>query len=136
MYKLTLCLKYLVKRALAYFAMAAVALCVFLMLVCVSVLTGFVDKIEVAAKGLFGDVVISSSSLSGLGEYDALIARIKKDVPAVDDASPFILTFGILQLPGNDFRRTVQLAGIRLPERVRVSDFAKGLFVQQGMRSR
>jgi lipoprotein-releasing system permease protein len=133
MYKLTLCLKYLVKRALAYFAMVAVALCVFLMLVCVSVLTGFVDKIEVAAKGLFGDVVISSSSLSGLGEYDALIARIRKDVPAVDDASPFILTFGILQLPGNDFRRTVQLAGIRLPERARVSDFEKGLFVQQGM---
>ena len=133
MYKLTLCLKYLVKRALAYFAMAAVALCVFLMLVCVSVLTGFVDKIEVAAKGLFGDVVISSSSLSGLGEYDALIAQIKKDVPAVEDASPFILTFGILQLPGNDFRRTVQLAGIRLPERARVSDFEKGLFVQEGM---
>ena len=135
MYKLTLCLKYLVKRALAYFAMAAVALCVFLMLVCVSVLSGFVDKIEVAAKGLFGDVVISSASLSGLSEYDALIARIKKDVPEVEDASPFILTFGILQLPGNDFRRTVQLAGIRLPERARVSDFAKGLFIQQGVRN-
>jgi ABC-type lipoprotein release transport system permease subunit len=133
MYKLTLCLKYLVKRALAYFAMAAVALCVFLMLVCVSVLSGFVDKIEVAAKGLFGDVVISSASLSGLGEYDELIARIKKDVPEVEDASPFILTFGILQLPGNDFRRTVQLAGIRLPERARVSDFEKGLFVQEGV---
>ncbi len=133
MYKLTLCLKYLVKRALAYFAMAAVALCVFLMLVCVSVLSGFVDKIEVAAKGLFGDIVISSSSLSGVGEYDELIARIKKDVPEVKDASPFILTFGILQLPGNDFRRTVQLAGIRLPERARVSDFAKGLFIQQGL---
>ena len=135
MYKLTLCLKYLVKRALAYFAMVAVALCVFLMLVCVSVLTGFVDKIEVAAKGLFGDVVISSASLSGLGEYDALIAAIKKDVPEVKDASPFILTFGILQLPGNDFRRTVQLAGIRLPERTRVSDFEKGLFVQAGVQN-
>ena len=135
MYKLTLCLKYLVKRALAYFAMLGVAVCVFLMLSCVAVLTGFVNKVEVAAKGLFGDVVISSASLSGLGDYDALIGAIKKDVPAVEDASPFILTFGILQLPGNDFRRTVQLAGIRLPERARVSDFAKGLFIQQGLPS-
>jgi len=135
MYKLTLCLKYLVKRALAYFAMLGVAVCVFLMLSCVAVLTGFVNKVEVAAKGLFGDVVISSASLSGLGDYDALIGAIKKDVPAVEDASPFILTFGILQLPGNDFRRTVQLAGIRLPERARVSDFAKGLFIQQGLRN-
>ena len=135
MYKLTLCLKYLVKRPLAYFAMLGVAVCVFLMLSCVAVLTGFVNKIEVAAKGLFGDIVISSASLSGLGEYDALIAQIKKDVPEVDDASPFVLTFGILQLPGNDFRRTVQLAGIRLPERARVSDFAKGLFIQEGMQN-
>ena len=133
MYKFTLCLKYLLKRALAYFAMLGVLVCVFLMLTCVAVLTGFVNKIEVAAKGLFGDIVISSASLSGLGEYDELIARIKKDVPEVEDASPFILTFGILQLPGSDFRRTVQLAGIRLPERARVSDFAKGLFVQQGL---
>ena len=133
MYKLTLCLKYLVKRGLAYFAMLGVAVCVFLMLVCVSVLTGFVDKIEVAAKGLFGDVVVSSASLGGVGEYDELIRRIEKDVPAVEGASPFILTFGILRVPGTDFRRTVQVAGIRLPERAKVSDFEKGLFVQAGL---
>jgi len=133
MYKFTLCLKYLVKRGLAYFAMLGVAVCVFLMLVCVSVLTGFVDKIELAAKGLFGDVVISSASLGGLGEYDELIRRVEKDVPAVEGASPFILTFGILRVPGTDFRRTVQVAGIRLPERAKVSDFEKGLFVQAGL---
>ncbi len=133
MYKLTLCLKYLVNRGLAYFAMLGVAVCVFLMLVCVSVLTGFVDKIEVAAKGLFGDVVISSASLGGVGQYDELIRRIEKDVPAVEGASPFILTFGILRVPGTDFRRTVQVAGIRLPERATVSDFEKGLFVQAGL---
>ncbi len=133
MYKLTLCLKYLIKRGLAYFAMLGVAVCVFLMLVCVSVLTGFVDKIEVAAKGLFGDVVVSSASLSGLGEYDELIRRIEKDVRGVEGASPFILTFGILRVPGTDFRRTVQVAGIRLPERAKVSDFEKGLFVQAGL---
>ena len=50
MYKLYLCLQYLGKRALAYFAMLAVALCVFMMLVAVSVMNGFVDKIERAAK--------------------------------------------------------------------------------------
>jgi len=133
MYKLTLCLKYLVKRGLAYFAVLGVTVCVFLMLVCVSVLTGFVDKIEVAAKGLFGDVVVSSASLGGLGEYDELIRRIEKDVPDVEGASPFILTFGILRMPGTDFRRTVQVAGIRLPERAKVSDFEKGLFVQAGL---
>ncbi len=38
----------------------------FMMLVALSVLNGFVDKIERAAKGLFGDVVVSTASLGGL----------------------------------------------------------------------
>jgi len=133
MYKLFLCLKYLRKRALAYFAMFCVAQCVFMMLVCVSVLNGFVDKIEKAAKGLFGDVVISSASLGGLAHYDEFIGDIKRDVPEVEGASPFILTFGILRVPGTDYRRTVQIAGIRLPERADVSDFEEGLFIQRGL---
>ena len=134
MYKLSLCLTYLRKRALAYFAMLGVTLCVFMMLVAVSVLNGFVDKIERAAKGLFGDVVVSSSSLGGLSHYDEFIAEMKKQVPAVEGASPFILTFGILRVPGTDYRRTVQIAGIRLPERADVSDFEEGLFVQKDVR--
>jgi lipoprotein-releasing system permease protein len=133
MYKLYLCLQYLGKRALAYFAMVAVALCVFMMLVAVSVMNGFVDKIERAAKGLFGDIVISAASLGGMAYYDEFIADMKRKVPAVEGASPFILTFGILQVPGTEYRRTVQVAGIRLPERATVSNFAEGLFVQKGM---
>ncbi len=135
MYKLTLCRKYLLKRGLAYFAVFAVTLCVWMMVICVSVLTGFVNKIEVAAKGLFGDVVVSSASLGGVGYYDAFIEKMRADVPEVEGASPFILTFGILRVPGTDYRRTVQVAGIRLPERAEVSDFEDGLFIQKGVES-
>lgn len=133
MYKLYLCLQYFGKRALAWFAMLGVFSCVFMMLVGVSVMNGFVHKIEKAAKGLFGDVVISSGSLGGMAYYDEFIADVKRQVPAVEGASPFILTFGILQVPGTEYRRTVQVAGIRLPERASVSNFAEGLFVQKGM---
>lgn len=133
MYKLTLCLRYLLRRPLAYFAMIGVLLCVAMMLICVSVLTGFVNKIEVAAKGLFGDVIVSSPSLGGVGRYDEFITRIKTEVPEVEDASPFIFSFGILQLPPSDFRKTLQVAGVRLPERAYVSDFEKGLFIQEGV---
>ncbi|HUS92873.1 MAG TPA: FtsX-like permease family protein [Phycisphaerae bacterium] len=134
MYKLYLCLQYLLKRALAYFAMVGVMLCVFMMLVSVSVLNGFVEKIERAAKGLFGDVVVSSASLGGMAYYDEFIGKVKREVPGVEGASPFVLTFGILRVPGTDYRRTVQVAGIRLPERAEVSDFEEGLFVQEGVK--
>ena len=84
MYKLFLCLKYLRKRVLAYFAMLAVTLCVFMMLVAVSVMNGFVDKIERAAKGLFGDIVISSPSLGGLSHYDEFSRYVTEHVDAVE----------------------------------------------------
>ena len=57
MYKLFLCLRYLRSRVIAYFAVLAVALCVAMMLIVISVMNGFLDKIERAAKGLFGPVV-------------------------------------------------------------------------------
>ena len=131
MYKLFLCLRYLRSRVLAYFAMLGVGLCVAVMLICVSVMSGFLWKIERAAKGLFGDIVVESASLSGLGRYDELIEAIKAGVDRVEAASPFILTYGIIRVPGTDYRQTVQIAGIRLPQRADVSDFENGLFVQK-----
>ncbi|MFP3937430.1 MAG: ABC transporter permease [Phycisphaerae bacterium] len=130
MYKLFLSLRYLRSKVLAYFAVLSVALCVFMLLLVVSVMNGFLEQIEAAAKGLHGDIVVESNTLSGLGRYDKLSAELEK-VEHARSASPFILTFGILRMPGTDYRQTVQVAGIRLPERAHVSDFEKGLFVQK-----
>jgi len=132
MYKLLLCLRYLRRRALAYFAVAGVALCVAMMLIVISVMNGFVRKIERAAKGLFGDVIVEAGSLTGLGRYDEFIAELRRDVPEVEAASPFIFTYGFLQVPGTEYQQTVQVAGVRLPERAEVSDFEDGLFFQRG----
>lgn len=134
MYKLFLCLRYLRSRVLAYFAVLAVALCVAMMLIVVSVMNGFLEKIEVAAKGLFGDIVIEAAGEYGLARYDELIDRLERDVPEVEAASPFILSYGVLRVPGQPhYRMPVQIAGIRLPERAEVSDFEDGLFVQEGV---
>ena len=133
MYKLFLCLRYLRSRLIAYFAMLAVALCVAMMLIVVSVMDGFVDKIERAAKGLFSDIIVYSANLGGMGRYEEFIADLKREVPQVENASPFTLTYGILRLPGEDYRQTVQIAGIDLPGRARVSDFEDGLLIQKGL---
>ncbi len=118
---------------MAYCAVLAVALCVFMMLVAISVMDGFLNKVEQAAKGLSGDIIVESTSLAGLGRYDEFIADVKKNVPEVQGASPFILTYAILRLPGTDYRQTVQVAGIRMPERNQVTDFAEGLHFQKGL---
>ncbi|KKK80614.1 hypothetical protein LCGC14_2821720, partial [marine sediment metagenome] len=76
MYKLFLCLKYLRRRALAIIAVVSVMLCVFMVLISVSVMDGFLRKVEVAAKGLFGDIIVDATSLSGIGRYDEFISRL------------------------------------------------------------
>ncbi len=133
MYKLFLCLRYLRSKVFAYFAVLGVALCVWMMLVSVSVMTGFLNKIEKAAKGLFGDIVIEGRGERGLAWYDEFIAKMKAEVPEVEAAGPFILGLGILRVEGDsDFRQHVQIAGIRLPDRAVETDFETGLFVQVG----
>jgi len=132
MYILFLCLRYLRSRIIAYFAVLAVALCVAMMLIVVSVMNGFLDKIEQAAKGLFGDVVIESASAAGFGRYDEFIAELEQKVPEVEAASPFIVAYSILRVPGTDYIRPMQVAGLRLPAQAKVTSFAEGLGFQPG----
>ncbi|MFP4052238.1 MAG: FtsX-like permease family protein [Phycisphaerae bacterium] len=137
MYKLFLCLRYLRSRLLAIIAMLAVSLCAFMLIVAVSVMNGFVDKLEDAAKGLFGDVIIEGTSATGFGLYDEFIAEMtdpETGVEHVEAASPFIHTGGLLRVPGDsDFQRVVQIAGIRLPQRSAVTDFQEGLWMQKDL---
>jgi ABC-type lipoprotein release transport system permease subunit len=133
MYKLFLCLRYLRSRVMAYLAVLVVALCVFMMVTAISIMNGFVDKIEVAAKGLFGDIVVEPSSVDGMAYYDEFIDRVKQQVPQVQAGTPFIITYGLLRISDRDIRQPVQVAGIRLPQRATVSDFANGLNFEKGL---
>ena len=144
MYKLLLVFRYLRRRAIAYFAAAGVALCVFMMLVAISVMNGFLHKLHRAAKGLFSEIIIESPGVYGVPHYEELMDEILK-VEGVEAASPFILSYGFIRIPGQDtYRQNVQIAGIRLPspgddaEALRrawpaVSDFELGLSVQKGL---
>ncbi|MDP6046481.1 MAG: FtsX-like permease family protein [Phycisphaerae bacterium] len=132
MYKLFLCLRYLKSRAIAYFAVIGVLVCVFMMVVVISLFTGFINEIEKAAKGLFGDVVMSANDQHGVAYYDEFIAHVRKDVPEVHAAAPYILSYGMLRISGQEhYRNPVQIAGVRLPEHAEVSNFEEGLFAQR-----
>jgi ABC-type lipoprotein release transport system permease subunit len=134
MYKLFLCLRYLWKRVIAYFAVVGVALCVAMMLIVTSVMTGFVNKIETAARGLFGDIVMEPHGQYGIAYHDEWIAYLVANVPEIEAASPRIYSYGMLRIPGQkEYRLAVQITGIRFPDICAVTDFEKGLFVQQGL---
>ncbi len=130
MYKLFLCLRYLRRRYLALVAVAAVALCVAMVLIVVSVMDGFLRKVETAARGLCGDVVVDAAGISGIEHYDEFIAYLKREVPEIEAATPVIYAYGLLRYGVST--NYVQICGIHLPERLAVTALQKDMFVQTG----
>lgn len=132
MYKLFICQRYLYRRYLAWVAALAVALCVFMVLTAVSIFDGFLKKTEDSARALFGDVVVDATSLSGIGRYDEFIEYLTAKVPEVQAATPVIYSYGIIRIDSS-YTKTVQVCGIRLPQRQAVAGFKGGMMVQEGL---
>ena len=78
MYQTLLTTRYLTSRVIPLIAVAAVALCVALVIVVVSVMSGFLNMVQSAGRTLMGDVVISYG-ISGIPYYEELSHRLEKD---------------------------------------------------------
>lgn len=100
MYHALLTNRYLTSRVIPFIAVAAVALCVALVIVVVSVMTGFLNMVKNSGKTLMGDVVISYP-IVGIPHYDRLLARLR-ETEGVTAASPVVESLGLLKMPYPD----------------------------------
>jgi lipoprotein-releasing system permease protein len=130
MYHALLTNRYLTSRVIPLIAVAAVALCVALVIMVVSVMTGFLDMVRDSGRTLMGDVIISYP-VSGIPYYDRLLKRIE-DLPQVAAASPIVDTWGLLKMPypdgPNKETQTVQVWGIEPESFAQVTGFADTLY--------
>ncbi len=135
MYKLFLTLRYLRKRRIAYFAVMSVALCVAMVLVVHSVMTGFLDTVRNNSRRLLGDVILEIGSMETFPFYDEFIAELTEHMGAdVVAATPTIINVALLKLlggPDRDRTFTVMVNGIRLAEYRRINSFGAGLFYEE-----
>jgi len=127
MYKLFLSFRYLRRRPIALVAIVSMALCVFMVLVVASVMNGFLDAVENAARGMRGDVI--AEGRGGIPHYDEFIAELEGR-PEIAAASPVIRTAGLLKFGPRDVHM-VYVVGIKLPEATKVTSFGEGLFPPQ-----
>lgn len=125
MYQSLLTNRYLTTRVIPLIAVAAVALCTALVIIVVSVMSGFVNMVRDAGKTLLGDVVISYS-IQGLAHYDELILRIEA-LPEASAASPLVEMFGLLELPYGA-AQGVQVFGIEPISFDQVTGYAASLY--------
>ena len=77
MYKLFLTLRYLRQRRIAYFAVAAVTLCVAMLIIVMSVMGGWLELVRTQARALLGDVVVDNSDPQGFPLYAEFIEKIR-----------------------------------------------------------
>ena len=104
MYAPLLANRYLTSRIIPFIAVAAVALCVALVIIVVSVMTGFLDMVRNSGRTLIGDVVVNYP-ISGIPYYEELIADIEA-LPEAAAASPIVETLGLLRMPYGTIERT------------------------------
>ena len=130
MYHALLTNRYLTSRVIPLIAVAAVGLCVALVIIVVSVMTGFLDMVRDSGRTLMGDVIIAYP-VSGIPYYKQLIDRIEK-LPEVAAATPVIDSWGLLKMPypggPNKETETVNLWGIEPESFARVTGYAETLY--------
>ncbi len=129
MYQPLLTSRYLMTRMIPLLAVAAVAMCVALVIIVISVMTGFLDMVRSSGQTLMGDVVISHP-IRGIPDYDRLINLLEKDA-SVAAATPVVDTWGLLRMPYPDEQtresEQVQIWGINPATFSNVTGFADSL---------
>lgn len=127
MHKLFLCLRYLKKRRIAFFGIAAVALCVALLIVITSLFNGFIGQFRAHWRDELGDVDLSVHS--EFSDWDDLQSQLKQ-LECVSDATAVTSTGGLLYLGRGDVR-AVEIVGIDPDELNDDQMFRRGLLVQR-----
>ena len=89
--------RYLTTRIIPLIAVGAVALCVSLVVIVVSVMSGFLENLRSSGRTLMGDVVVSYP-VQGIPHYAELIADIER-LPGAAAATPLVDTYGLLRMP-------------------------------------
>jgi lipoprotein-releasing system permease protein len=124
-YKLTLILRYLRKRRIAWVSLIAVTLCTTMVLVVISVMGGWLRMFKESFHGLSGDIIVHGESLAGFPDYQDMIDQLQKR-PEIAAVVPTIQTFGLINI--SDLKKDgVQVVGYPIDQIGKVNRFPQSL---------
>lgn len=111
MYKWILAWRYFRKRPITLLAVAAVALCVFIVVVVMTVMNGLVKEFRDKNHRYVSDCIISSDSLVGFGYYEPFLEQLAQE-SFIEAASPVVRQVGLLTQPGQTWNMGVEIVGL------------------------
>ena len=127
MYKIILAIRYLLKRRISYFAVLAVALCVFIVVVVMTVMTGLVRDFKDKNHRFAGDCVVSTESLVGFAYYEDFIKVLEKE-DIVEGISAVIKSYALVSPEGTERNVGVEIMGIEPVSHNKATGFGKTLY--------
>ena len=111
MYKIILAFRYLLKRRVTYVAVLAVALCVFIVIVVMTVLTGLVREFKQKNHVFVGDCVVGTESLVGFAYYENFMTLLEQ-ADFVEAVSAVIKSYAIISPSWTEQGLGVEIMGI------------------------
>lgn len=131
MYKLTLAFRYLFKRRISYLALGAVALCVFIVVVVMTVMRGLVGDFKQKNHDYTGDCVVGTKSLVGFPYYEDFM-RLLESEDFIECVSPAINSYVLANAEGASSSVGLEMTGIDPVLHSKVTGFAKALHYHKG----
>ncbi len=125
MHEIILAVRYLLRRRITYFAVLAVTLCVFIVAVVMTVMTGLVDEFKQKNHNFVGDCVIGTESLVGFPYYEDFV-KILDGCDYVEAVSPIIKSYALISQTGVETGRNegVEIMGIEPGKHGKVTGFS------------
>ncbi|MHC4596992.1 MAG: hypothetical protein ACYS19_18855, partial [Planctomycetota bacterium] len=131
MYKVILAIRYLIKRRITYFAVLAVALCVFIVVVVMTVMTGLVSDYKQKNHDFVGDCVVGTESLVGFAYYEDFVKILEK-TDFIEGVSPVIKSYALINSRGSQRCYGVEIMGLDPVRHSRATGFGQTLYYRKG----
>ncbi len=127
MYKIILPIRYIFNTRITWVATIAVALCVFTVVVVMTVLGGLVVDFKEKNHRFVGDCVVGTESLVGFSYYEEFADRLEKE-DFIEATSPVVKSFALLTPGGTEKNVSVQMMGFDPSRHCQVTGFSDTLF--------
>jgi lipoprotein-releasing system permease protein len=127
MYKIILSFRYLLKRRISYLAFLAVALCVFIVVVVMTVIAGLVRDFKDNNHKWVGDCVVGTESLVGFAYYEDFIKRIEES-DFIEGVSAVVKSYALVRGRNSEESISVEIMGIEPVKHSRVTGFGETLY--------
>lgn len=124
MYKFLLAIRYLLRRRITLLAVMAVTLCVFMVVVVMTVMIGLVDDFTSKNHEFFSDCIISTDSLVGFAYYEEFITQLDEQ-DFVAAAAPVLKSVAMLTVPSSDKNWIIEVMGIDVARHIKATNFGK-----------